>query len=448
MAIFSISQKSRKLKGRITLPASKSISNRLLIIRALCTTDIFLENLSTADDTVLLHELLNRIKTAACSIHGQTPPHDHGLPTGTEAFPCSIDCRNAGTVMRFLTAYLAIQPGTWLLSGSDRMHHRPVGILVDALRSLGALIEYDGIPGYPPLRITGKKLKGGEVTVDGSVSSQFISSLLLIAPALPEGLTIQMIGPQVSFPYVEMTIRIMEQLGAEVEREKGILRILPGKYHSGLLPANRYLVEADWSSAAFWYEAAALAGEAEIRLPGLHQHSLQGDSFLAELFRPLGVETTFNPDGSILSTCPPVRLSDCPPVRLSACPDLAPALIVTYAVLGIPARFTGLQHLAVKESDRLKVMELELQRIGRPIRIPSSDSAETLPAGPMLPIIPGETPVCIETYGDHRIAMAFAPLALKTGAISISDHSVVAKSYPGFWEDLRKLGFVISEAQK
>ncbi|MBN1199990.1 MAG: 3-phosphoshikimate 1-carboxyvinyltransferase [Bacteroidales bacterium] len=458
MYLITISGKNRKLTERIALPASKSISNRLLILRALSKADIHLESLSAAEDTLLLRELLNQAGIARRPASGHQVAPGQDLPAEPERSACKLDCRNAGTVLRFLTACLAIQPGTWILSGSDRMHHRPVGILVEALRSFGASIGYMGEEGYPPLQIEGKALRGGEVTVDGSVSSQFISALLMIGPELPGGLTLRITGTRVSSPYVEMTLRIMEQLGATVEREKEILRVLPGKYHAGLLPGHRYMVEADWSSAAFWYEAAALAGESEIRLPGLYQQSLQGDAVVADLFRPLDVETTYDADGIVIRSheargkrqeerdhSSPVRLSARPLVRLSPCPDLAPALIVTYAALGIPARFTGIEHLAVKESDRLNALAQELKKLGRTILTPASGIVETIAADPLPPFRPDETPACIETYEDHRIAMAFAPLALNTGGIRISDPSVVSKSYPGFWEEMKKLGFSIFE---
>jgi len=371
--------------------------------------------------------------------------------------------------MRFLTAYVATQPGRWLLSGSNRMHKRPIGILVEALRSLGASIHYVGTPGYPPLEITGKPLRGGEVRMDASVSSQFVSALLMIAPNLPEDLTIRVIGDRVSFPYVEMTIRIMEEFGAIVERKGESLIVKPGRYRPETIATNSYVVEADWSSAAFWYEAAALAGSAEITLYGLQKNSIQGDAVLAELFRPLGVETVFEEIGvkltsgqlavgswqssdrsaqpSINSPRPSSFVSRPSSFDLSSFPDLAPPLIVACAVLGIPARFSGLHHLKIKESDRLESLIKELKRLRIPIRHPASGIIETAAYQSLVSISADAPTVTIETYDDHRIAMAFALLAIRTGVIRISDPSVVSKSYPSFWEEMRRIGFEICETK-
>ena len=466
MAIYTVTKADKKLAGSVSLPASKSISNRLLIIRSLCNSNIRINNLSTAEDTVLLLELLERIDAA------QTRTADHKAPA------VSLDCRNAGTVIRFLTSFLAITPGTWLLTGSERMLNRPIGILVEALRNLGASIDYAGEEGYPPLRITGIPLKGGEVTVDVSVSSQFVSSLLLIAPVLPEGLTIRMIGQQVSFSYVEMTRRIMEEFGVVVEQKGDLMIVKSGRYRPESIAGNSYSVEADWSSAAFWYEAAALAGSAEIRLPGLRKDTIQGDAVLAELFRPFGVETTFEKEGVVVKKAQGTEHSaqgwrDEGTLNLSSFPDLAPPLIVTCAALGIPARFTGLHHLKIKESDRLQALETELERLHIPIRhhchceapeYPEDAATASLslrgsrvlgrrgngiiemdeqtPLGERTTVTP---PVIIQTYDDHRIAMAFAMLALGTGAIRIDNPSVVSKSYPGFWEELKRVGFQVRE---
>jgi len=461
------------LSGSIGLPASKSISNRLLILNALSRQAIPVENLSEADDTRLLRDLLAKAEATHPNPPGD-PDAPHGLSTDeTGRTPVVLDCRNAGTVLRFLTAFLARRPGTWLLTGSGRMKQRPVGVLVEALRNLGASIEYRGGAGYPPLLISGRDLRGGEVVMDGSVSSQFLSALLMIGPLLPGGLTIRITGRPVSRPYVEMTAGVMKQLGAGVTHHGNLLVAAPGEYHPEELGPGGFHVEADWSSAAFCYEAAALAGNAEILLPGLHFHSLQGDAALAELFRPFGVETTFEEEGVSVSSGqlaigswqsavgsgqsafrpssisrPLVRRSAGPPVRLSACPDLAPALIVTYAALGIAARFTGLHHLATKESDRLRALQKELKRIGRPVRVRAPGIIETLNEAPLTTLPKGSDPVCINTYGDHRIAMAFAPLALMTGAICIDEPGVVSKSYPGFWEDLKRMGFRIEKMAK
>lgn len=433
MAFSIISCKEPFLNGEISLPASKSISNRLLMIRALSGTDMHIEHLSDADDTLLLADLLARYSSISL-----------------------LDCRNAGTALRFLTAYCSIQPGEHLLTGSERMKQRPVGILVEALRSLGASIDYDGCPGYPPLRITGKNLRGGDVTVDASVSSQYVSALLLIAPYLSGGLTITITGKQVSSPYVDMTIGMMEKFGVTVQRNGSALCVAPGVYRQEKPSAEGFGVEADWSSAAFWYEAAALSESAEIAIPGLYRESLQGDAIVTELFQPLGVKTLFQEDGILLikekgSGQWAVGRGQLAVgkgqsvVDLSDFPDLAPALIVSYAVLGIPTRFTGLEHLAIKESNRLQALVTESGKLHLEIRHPASGTIETTRNG-LRPTDPAETgPVIIETYGDHRIAMAFAMVAAKSGKIWISNPGVVAKSYPGFWEEMEEVGFEVGK---
>jgi 3-phosphoshikimate 1-carboxyvinyltransferase len=291
---------------------------------------------------------------------------------------------------------------------------------------------------------------------------------------MPSGLTVHLVGDQVSYPYVDMTIRIMEEFGIVVGRVGASLVVHPGQYLPAKLKTNSYTVEADWSSAAFWYEAAALANCAELTLPGLHEESLQGDAILPELFKPIGVETIFGQEGAVLvktqgtghgahmaagslqkndrKSTAGDRLGQAEPIELvenhidlGAYPDLAPSLIVTYAALGIAARFTGLHHLKIKESDRLQSLITELRRLNVFIRHPASGIIET-DASQSIELTPGNCPpVTIETYSDHRIAMAFALLSTRTGSIRISDPAVVAKSYPGFWKELERLGFEICE---
>ena len=441
MNVITVSKKDPNLYGTVTLPASKSISNRMLIIRELSGKEFPVSNLSPAEDTLLLQQLLARIGK-----HG-----DHET-TG------ELNAQNAGTVLRFLAAYLALRPGRWILTGNQRMQQRPVGILVESLQKLGAVIRYLSLPGYPPLEITGRLLKGGGITVDATVSSQFVSALLMIAPCLSGGLTLTLRGLPVSAPYVELTIGLMQEQGITVIREKNRIRVEPGAY-SG----KEIRVEADWSSAAFWYEAAALSENACLEIPGLNEKSLQGDRAVADIYRRFGVETVFGKEGVVLSRQERRKEGGqggrrsggkgggIPSVELSRFPDLAPALIVTSSVLGVPVWFTGLGHLRIKESDRLKALETELKRLGRTILHPRLSGGRTasgvIGKGSGAPISPqdlADNPGPVDTYGDHRIAMAFAPLPLRTGKIRISDPEVVGKSYPGFWEEMKRVGFRIS----
>ncbi|TSA29283.1 MAG: 3-phosphoshikimate 1-carboxyvinyltransferase [Bacteroidetes bacterium] len=487
MSLITVSRKDQTISGSLLLPSSKSISNRLLIIQALSGTGFEIDNLSMADDTVLMQSLLEKIdQDQSIPDPGSRIPLLRAARSDNDAGLQILDAGNAGTVMRFLTALLAITPGTWLLRGSDRMLQRPIGILVEALRTLGASIEYAGTAGYPPLLITGKTLGGEEVTVDGSVSSQFASALLLISPSLLRDLTIRIEGESVSFPYLEMTVGLMKGFGITVEQLNSTFVVKPGNYrlpeeqigriYPGTSRKAGYRVEADWSAAAFWYETAALARHAKITLKGLKQKSLQGDAAVAEIYRQLGVETVYQEGGIVIhrqekfeirnSNCEALMNSfeinnpvnkiesidnhlDLRPLTLDLqhYPDLAPALIVTCSALGIPARLTGLRHLQVKESDRLSALGTELKRLGRFIRIPAPGVVELPAAAPLNRSAPAISSVTIETYGDHRIAMAFAPLAMLTGTIRIANPEVVSKSYPGFWAEMKQLGFEINEQE-
>jgi len=275
MKAVVVSNPTKSLKGKIALPASKSISNRLLMIRALSGCDFTISNLSEADDTLLLGNLIDAI-------------HHHHEPSRL----MEIDTKNAGTVMRFLTAYLAARPGKWMLTGSERMKQRPIGILVEALKNLGAVIDYLSKIEYPPILVKGNPLTGKEVTIDAGISSQYSTALLLIAPYLPEGLTIHHKGTVVSIPYIRMTTRLMQYYGASAKEGKTCIKVPPGRY----LP-RRFQVEADWSAAAFWYEAAVFAQEVDLELHGLFQNSLQGDAILPEIYQNFGIHTEFNAQG-------------------------------------------------------------------------------------------------------------------------------------------------------
>jgi len=418
MKTITVSIDKRSLKGTVHLPASKSISNRAMIIRALSGEDFPVGNLSEADDTRLLAVLLQKISE------------------NKQTHACELDTANAGTVMRFLTAYLSIMPGRWVLTGSDRMRERPIGVLVDALDSLGAEIEYLSKPGFPPLLIKGKELKGGELQVDAGISSQYISALMMIAPKLSGGLTIRFRNRPVSMPYIEMTARLMEVFGVRSAMGKNSVSVNEGRYF-----AAPFEVEPDWSSAAFWYEAAALATDPLLELPGLLEKSLQGDSVLPGIFSNFGIETSFTTAGVTLKRNG--KKADGFYFDFTDHPDLAPAVITTCAALGIRGRFEGLNSLRIKETDRIAALRAEYEKLG--IAVESAEVTDMLQSIEIAPLKKkkSESPanLLFETYGDHRMAMTFAPLALKLGPVRIVNPDVVSKSYPGFWEEMRGVGF-------
>lgn len=393
----------------IALPTSKSISNRALIINALCDDAIPIENLSGCDDT--------RVMRQAFAGNSST-----------------VDIHGAGTAMRFLTAYYAQKKGCRVtLTGSERMKQRPIKILVDALRALGADIEYASHEGFPPLDICGCKLKGGTLTLPGDVSSQYISALLMIAPCMREGLTLTLTGKIVSVPYIEMTLGMMAHYGIDARRTGNIIQVPHGTYR----PA-RFCVEPDWSAASYWYEIAALAPAGTISLPRLTRESLQGDARIAALFEPLGVTTLFSSDGIKLIKSD-IHTTDyrC---DLSEQPDLAQTLVVACCLLGVPFHFTGLQTLRIKETDRIAALCNELIKLGYELLYSDSTltwTGETVAAA--------GSPV-IGTYDDHRMAMAFAPAAFRFPGIEIADTAVVDKSYPRYWDDLGLAGFTLRPA--
>ena len=422
MKTITVKKADHDLVGSIQLPSSKSISNRLLIIRALSSDDFNIERLSDSDDTILLQDLLRRIR------------EHHGRTEMTE-----LDTSNAGTVMRFLTAYLSMVPGKWILTGSERMKQRPIGILVDGLISMGAHIDYLSRLGYPPVMIHGSSLKGQEIIVDPGISSQFVSALILIGPKIPGGLTLHLSGPAVSFPYVEITIGLLKDFGIHVVHERSRIFIHEGNY----IPSD-FIVESDWSAAAFWYEAAAMADHVDLELVGLFRKSLQGDSEISNIFRSFNVVTEYTPTGIHLTkSSQPLREGQFK-FNFSDHPDIAPPVITCCAMLGMNGRFTGLKSLQIKETDRLLALKTEFEKIGI--------TAETYSTGNLIPAMeikaspvecrPG---LLINTYGDHRMAMTFAPLAILNGNICIENPDVVTKSYPGFWNDLLSVGFEINE---
>ncbi|MBO7553869.1 MAG: 3-phosphoshikimate 1-carboxyvinyltransferase [Bacteroidaceae bacterium] len=404
--IYSITAPSA-IRARITLPASKSISNRALVLHAFSGGEAELQNLSDCDDTLVTIKAL-RDK------------------------PEVVDIMAAGTAMRFLTAYYSVTPGTRIITGTERMRHRPIGILVDALRTLGAEIEYMDAEGFPPLRITGKPLKGGEVTLEGSVSSQYISALLMMGGALPQGLTLHLIGKIISRPYIKLTMQLMRDFGAEVAwTSEDTICVKGGGYQD-----TPYYIESDWSAASYWYEMTALCPEAEVALPGLFAHSYQGDSEGAKLFEKLGVKTDFTSGGVVLT-----KSSECAErldANLVEIPDLAQTFVVTCCLKGVPFRFTGLQSLRIKETDRISALITELRKLGFVLKaegdeVLSWDGERCLP----------EAHPVITTYEDHRMAMAFAPASFLFDNLQIANPEVVSKSYPHFWEDLKTSGFLL-----
>ncbi|MDR1555453.1 MAG: 3-phosphoshikimate 1-carboxyvinyltransferase [Tannerellaceae bacterium] len=395
----------RKLCASLRLPASKSISNRVLILNALSDSPYDIRNLSDSDDTRVMQGVLN----------------SNG---------CDFNIGAAGTAMRFLTAFLSKIAGEWTLTGTERMKNRPVRLLVDALNTLGARIEYMEKEGFPPLRIFGSALQGGEISLSGGVSSQYVSALLMLAPLMEKGLILHLEGGIVSAPYIRLTMQLMEQFGAVTGWEGQTLRVLPGRY----TPVP-FTVESDWSAASYWYAMAALSSEAEISLKGLSGKSLQGDAAGAGLFARLGVETDFTGEGLVLR-----RTGDCckqMTYNFVNEPDLAQTFVVACAGLGIPFRFTGLQSLRIKETDRIEALKTELRKLGY-LLAGSQDSVLEWTGERCEP----EGQPVIRTYDDHRMAMAFTPLALShPQGITIANPEVVSKSYPAFWEDMQTAGF-------
>lgn len=347
-----------------------------------------------------------------------------------------IDIMAAGTAMRFLTAYLSVTPGTRTLTGTERMKQRPIKILVDALRRLGAQIEYVNQEGYPPLRITGTTLSAEQISLPGGVSSQYISALLMIAPMLPHGLNIFLEGEIVSRPYIDLTLQLMQTFGAEATwHTPNSLQIAPKPYQS-----TPYVVESDWSAASYWYELAALSHQAHITLPGLLPNSYQGDRRGADVFEKLGVQTTFTPRGAVLQKTGKTvaRLDE----DFSDIPDLAQTFAVTCAMLGIPFKLTGLQTLKIKETDRITALMVELGKMGYVLQC--ENNSTLIWDGEQ---VPPQAEVVIKTYEDHRMAMAFAGAATRFPQMRIDHPQVVTKSYPRFWNHLVQTGVNIEKVK-
>ena len=403
------------LKTNLQISGSKSETNRLLVLQALYP-NLVLENTSSSDDSEVMLNALQNFQ----------------LPTSNFQL---VDVHHAGTAMRFLTAYFAIQEGREVIvTGSPRMKERPITILVDALNQLGAEITYEEKEGFPPLRIRGNKIVKNRVALPANVSSQYISALLLIAPKLENGLELVLEGEITSLPYIKMTLDLLNQIGVKTLFENNTIKVT---HHP--LPNTQQLitVESDWSSASYWYSIVALSEIGfQVTLSNFKKNSLQGDSVLVEIYKNLGVQTVFN-DKEIslckVETLIPETLN----LNLNNCPDLAQTIAVTCFGLGISCQLAGLHTLKIKETDRLEALQTELTKLGADIQV-TSEALRLQPAASI------KSNIVISTYQDHRMAMAFAPLVLKTTLI-IEEAEVVSKSYPTFWNDLKKVGFEITK---
>ena len=405
------------LHTTIDLPSSKSISNRALVIHAMSGGATCPSNLSDCDDTEVIIAALQNM-------------------------PPVIDIKAAGTAMRFMTAYLACtESGEHTITGTERMKNRPIAVLVDALHYLGADIRYEEKEGYPPLHIRGKHLEGGRLEVVGNISSQYISALLMVGPMLSKGLELKLTGEIASRPYIDLTLWTMREFGADAEwTDIDTILVNPRPYTD-----RPYLIENDWSAASYWYEMMLLMGneDAEVKLQGLMDGSKQGDSVVRYIFSLLGVKSEFASSQQGTPTTVTLKAHRCLLPRLdydfTGSPDLAQTFVVACCAMGVKFKFTGLASLKIKETDRIEALKTELRKVGFVIRDENDNTllwdGETCPA----------TMEPIDTYEDHRMAMAFAPLALKLGTVRINNPQVVSKSYPHYWDDLRKAGFTIAE---
>jgi len=415
-----LTKKSKSVKGTIHLTGSKSECNRALIIEALSHGKVKVENISDAADTATLLQVLSPKSKVESQKKGGS-----GLETQDLRL---ANIGPAGTAMRFLTAYFTLQDEEVILTGSERMKQRPIGILVDALRELGAHIEYIENEGFPPIKLKGSLVQfSNKVSIKGNISSQYITALLLIAARLPFGLELHITSELTSRPYVEMTLAMLQAAGIQHSWEGDVITIPNQEF------ANTSLhIEPDWSAASYWYAIAALADEAELFLPGLTQYSLQGDSVIAEIMANFGITSQFKDGGVYLQKeAKPLarKIFD-----LKECPDLAQTVIVVCAALGHGATFTGLETLKIKETDRIKALQNELAKIG--VKLIEKGQVYKLDCSEKF--IPER--IFVNTYDDHRMAMAFAPLALLINEVEIEDAQVVEKSYPAFWKDLEKVG--------
>ena len=405
---LSLAHASKEIQGKLTITGSKSETNRLLLLQALYP-ELAIENKSNSDDSVAMeHALVSKENLK--------------------------DIHHAGTAMRFLTAYFATKnESSIVLTGSQRMQERPIALLVDALRSLGADINYTKEEGYPPLEIIGKDLAGGKVSLPANISSQYISALLLIAPRLKQGLELELEDEITSLPYIKMTLALLKRVGITSTFEGKIIRIPNQEYISN--PAQT--VESDWSSASYWFSAIALCDKGEVELLNYREDSLQGDAVLRDIYAQLGVESKFNGSKLLLRKKENFVLPTSLELDLVEAPDIAQTIAVSCYGLGVACHLSGLHTLKIKETDRLVALENELSKLGASITI---DEKSLRLAGTQS----FQANQAIDTYHDHRMAMAFAPLALKV-PLSINDAGVVSKSYPSFWEDMKTTGYQVIE---
>lgn len=398
----------KQLDKEIQITGSKSESNRLLLLQALFP-NLKIENISNSDDAQVMQK-------------------------GLEKQSGEVDIHHAGTAMRFLTSYFATQDGKEvILTGSQRMQERPIKILVDALNSLGAAISYVAKEGYPPLKIKGKKIVKNKVSLPANISSQYISSLILVAPSLPDGLEITLVGKITSVPYIKMTLGLLDEIGIVSTFKDNVIEVMPKEEVTG----KTLTVESDWSAASYFYSIVALSPiNSQIQLSAYKEHSLQGDSVLASIYKEFGVETTYG-EHTITLKKVSEALAPIIDLDLANAPDIAQTIAVTCYGLGMACHLTGLHTLPIKETDRLAAMKTELEKFGAQVSITEEsltlETAKTIGAG-----------VAVDTYNDHRMAMAFAPLALKT-TFFVNDAGVVSKSYPDFWQDMERIGFNIAE---
>jgi 3-phosphoshikimate 1-carboxyvinyltransferase len=398
------------LQAQIAVTGSKSETNRLLLLQALFP-NITLANTSNSDDSEVMQKALK----------------------GNEEI---VDIHHAGTAMRFLTAYFAVNEGREVvLTGSPRMQERPIKVLVEALEQLGAKISYEKEEGYPPIRIKGQKITASKVNIPANVSSQYISALLLVAPKLENGIEITLVGEITSVPYIKMTLALLNDLDIKTSFEENVITVYPKKE----VASKVMIVESDWSSASYFFSLAALAETASVSLTSYKETSLQGDSALVQIYKQMGVETHFEGNKMTLVKQPDFK-PETLDLELNNTPDIAQTIVVTCLGLGIGCHLTGLHTLKIKETDRLEALRIELTKLGANISV-TNDSLTLVATNNINPNIK------IATYNDHRMAMAFAPLALKVPII-IENAEVVSKSYPDFWNDLKSLGFEISEKQE
>jgi 3-phosphoshikimate 1-carboxyvinyltransferase len=393
---ITIYKNKKALQGTVRLPASKSISNRLLIINALSKGTVVIDNLSNAKDSQVLKKRLSSEEEI-------------------------MDVGDAGTAMRFLTAYKAVTSNNTIMKGSERMHQRPIAPLVDALRDLGADIEYMEKEGYPPLKLQGFNQVSREVTVPGNISSQFITALLLIAPILPLGIKLNISGKLMSRPYALMTISLLEKCGIEVHQKEQVIEVAPQQFQPTMIS-----VESDWSSASYWFALVALIPDSDIILPGLLEESLQGDAEIVDIAKGWGILSEFTPSGLRIRYGANVVAEQV--IDFSNVPDLAQTVAVVHALKGIKGKYKGLESLRIKETDRIHALQQELGKIGT--RLIGEDEYFVLYPPEKLP-----EQVEIKTYQDHRMAMAFTALSSRM-KVTIENRDVTMKSYPHFWDDL------------